>query len=192
MRSAEVATISPWQLRRAAHWLRRGGLVAYPTEAVFGLGCDPRHATALRRLLQLKQRNWRKGLILIASEPTQLEPYLEPQPAEVQAKALASWPGATTWLWPARPSASPLLRGQHRTLAVRIPAHPLARALCRALGHPLVSTSANRAGQHPARSALEVRRKLGATPVLILPGEVNWHARPSRIVDLLTQRSVRS
>ncbi len=185
-----------WQLRRAAHWLRRGGVVAYPTEAVFGLGCDPRHAPALRRLLALKQRDWRKGLILIAAQFTQLEAYLEPQSAELEARALARWPGATTWLWPARPGVSPLLRGQHRTLAVRIPGHPVARALSQALGHPLVSTSANRAGQHPARSALEVRRKLclqkTRVPLLILHGEVNRSARPSRILDLLTGQSLRS
>ena len=187
---------SPWQLRRAGHHLKHGGLVAYPTEAVFGLGCDPRHASALRRLLALKQRDWRKGLILIAAQFTQFEAYLEPQPAELEARARARWPGATTWLWPARPGVSPLLRGRHRTLAVRIPGHPVARALSQALGHPLVSTSANRAGQHPARSALEVRRKLSLPktriPLLILHGAVNRGARPSQILDLLTGQSLRS
>ncbi len=185
-----------WQLRRAAHWLRRGGVVAYPTEAVFGLGCDPRQAPALRRLLALKQRDWRKGLILIAAHFAQFEAYLEPQSAELEARARARWPGATTWLWPVRPGVSPLLRGQHHTLAVRIPGHPVARALSQSLGHPLVSTSANRAGQRPARSALEVRRKLGwqksRVPLLILHGEVNRSARPSQILDLLTGQSLRS
>ena len=100
---------------------------------------------------------------------------------------------ATTWLWPARPQVSPLFRGVHQTLAVRIPAHPVARALSRAFGHALVSTSANRSGQNPARSALEVRRKLGAhTPVLIVHGEVNRRARPSQILDLVSGQAVRS
>jgi len=168
-------------------------LVAYPTEAVFGLGCDPRNIAALRRLLALKQRSWRKGLILIADEWSQLASYLQPQPARVHARASASWPGPTTWLWPVRAQVSPWLRGAHPTLAVRIPAHPAARALCRVFGHALVSTSANRAGQNPARSALEVRRKLGAhTPILILHGDVNRRARPSQILDLLSGQALRS
>lgn len=181
-----------WQLRRAARWLKQGGLVAYPTEAVYGLGCDPAQSDAVQRLLALKQRSWRKGLILIAAEPSQFAPYLEAQGAEIQALALATWPGATTWLWPAREQVSPLLRGKHSSLAVRIPAHPLARALCRVAGHPIVSTSANRSGQHPARTALEVRRKLGRYPILVLHGAVNRRAKPSQIIDLLTQRHIRS
>jgi L-threonylcarbamoyladenylate synthase len=189
-----LATAFPaWQLRRATRWLRQGGLVAYPTEAVYGLGCDPAQLDAVQRLLALKQRSWRKGLILIAEEYAALASYLEPQSEAVHARAHASWPGATTWLWPARPQVSHWLRGAHRSLAVRIPAHPGARALCAAFDHALVSTSANRAGQHPARSALEVRRKLGAhAPVLILHGKVDRQARPSQIIDVLTQRHIRS
>ncbi|MDD2892465.1 MAG: Sua5/YciO/YrdC/YwlC family protein [Halothiobacillaceae bacterium] len=191
--SPRVAPIPAWQLRRAARWLRAGGVLAYPTEAVFGLGCDPRNDAALRRLLALKQRTWRKGLILIADDAAQLAGYLQPLPESVQMRAQASWPGATTWLWPARAQVSLWLRGAHPSLAVRIPAHPAARALCRAFGHALVSTSANRAGQHPARNALEVRRKLGAhAPVLIVHGEVNRRARPSQIIDLLSGQAVRS
>jgi len=185
--------IPAWQLRRAARWLKQGGLVAYPTEAVYGLGCDPLNDMALRRLLALKQRSWRKGLILIAAETSQFAPYLEAQDAEIQARAMATWPGAVSWLWPAQPSVSPLLRGTHSSVAVRIPAHPLARALCREAGRAIVSTSANRSGQQPARTPLEVRRKLGArAPLLILHGTVNRHARPSQIIDLLTQRHIRS
>jgi L-threonylcarbamoyladenylate synthase len=143
-------------------------------------------------LLTLKQRSWRKGLILIAADQAQLAPYLVEQSAEIQTRAAATWPGATTWLWPAPVHVSPLLRGTHNSLAVRIPAHPLARALCRAAGHPLVSTSANRSGQHPARTALDARRKLGRYPVLILHGEVDRLARPSQIIDVLTQRQIRN
>ncbi len=166
--------------------------MAYPTEAVYGLGCDPAQLDAVQRLLALKQRSWRKGLILVAADQAQLAPYLAEQSAEIRARAAATWPGATTWLWPARAGVSPLLRGTHNTLAVRIPSHPLALELCRVAGHPLVSTSANRSGQHPSRTALEVRRKLGRYPVLVLHGAVNRHARPSQILDLLTQRHIRS
>jgi len=190
--SSDILPLSPWKLRFAAHWLRQGGLVAYPTEAVYGLGCDPLNDVAVQRLLALKQRSWRKGLILIASDPEQFAPYLVEQSAEIAARVHATWPGAVSWLWPAQASVSPLLRGAHTSLAVRIPAHPLARALCGVAGHPIVSTSANRSGQRPARSALDVRRKLGREPVLVLHGAVNRRAQPSQIIDLLTQRHIRS
>jgi len=182
---------SPWRLRFAAHWLRKGGIVAYPTEAVYGLGCDPNRADALRKLLALKRRPWHKGLILIGACPGQFEPFLAPLDAERVERAHACWPGPTTWLWPAQPWVSPLLRGEHRTLAVRVPGHPLARALCDAFGGALVSTSANRAGQTPARSALEVRRKLGPRSVFILSGPVDRKARPSRIIDIHSGRVLR-
>ncbi len=180
---SNLPRIAPWRLRLAAHWLRKGGLVAYPTEAVYGLGCDPTDVQALTRLLALKQRPWRKGLILIGADAAQLYPWLGPLDEARERRVLASWPGPVTWLWPAQPWVSPLLRGEHRSLAVRVPGHPQARALCAAFGGAIVSTSANRAGQHPARSALEVRRKLGSRGLLILGGPVNRQSRPSRIMD---------
>ena len=192
---ASTPCLHPWQLRRAARHIKRGGLVAYPTEAVYGLGCDPRNTQALRRLLQLKQRDGRKGLIVIGAHFKQLAPLLVPVSSTLQARAEATWPGAHTWLWPAQDSVSPLLRGMHTSLAVRVPGHRLARALCLAAGSPLVSTSANRAGQHPARTALAVRRKFAGQAgreLLILHGEVNRFARPSRIVDLQTEEPLRA
>ncbi|MGK0673490.1 MAG: Sua5/YciO/YrdC/YwlC family protein [Halothiobacillaceae bacterium] len=183
--------LAPWRLRFAAHWLRTGGIVAYPTEAVYGLGCAPTRTDALRKLLELKRRPWHKGLILIAARPIQLEPFLVPLDTERVERAHARWPGPTTWLWPAQPWVSPLLRGEHRTLAVRVPGHPLARALCDAFGGAVVSTSANRAGQTPARSALEVRRKLGHRGLFILSGPVDRKARPSRIIDIYSGRVLR-
>ncbi|MGC8731374.1 MAG: L-threonylcarbamoyladenylate synthase [Halothiobacillaceae bacterium] len=182
---------SPWRLRFAAHWLRKGGIVAYPTEAVYGLGCDPTRTDALRKLLELKRRPWHKGLILIAARPVQFEPFLAPLDTERVERAHAHWPGPTTWLWPAQPWVSPLLRGEHHTLAVRVPGHPLARALCDAFGGALVSTSANRSIQEPARSPLEVRRKLGPCTVFIISGAVDRKARPSRIIDIRSGRILR-
>ncbi|MEW6445082.1 MAG: L-threonylcarbamoyladenylate synthase [Pseudomonadota bacterium] len=182
---------SPWRLRLAARELRRGGMVAYPTEAVFGLGCDPANPRALLGLLRLKRRPLDKGLILIGADSGQLLTWLGPIDEARAARAEASWPGPTTWLWPAQPWVSPLLRGAHRSLAVRVPAHPLARELCKSFGGALVSTSANRNTQRPARTALEVRRKLGPRAALILSGPVDRAARPSRIIDLRSGRLLR-
>lgn len=181
--------MTPQQLRLAVHCLRRGGIIAYPTEAVFGLGCDPDAAVAVRRILALKRRPESKGLILIAAGLEQLDPYVAPLDAGQRRRVQA---GRVTWLVPARPETPRWLRGAHDTLAVRVTAHPIAVALCRAAGMPLVSTSANPGGRPPARTALAVRRQLGQGVDLIVPGAVGGAARPSEIRDLLTGNVLRA
>ncbi len=145
----------------AAAQLRRGRILAYPTEAVWGLGCDPADERAVLRLLEIKQRPVEKGLILIASHLDPLRPWLDlaALAPERLAAALASWPGPSTWVMPATPAAPAWIRGQHDGIAVRISAHPLVIALCDAFGGSLVSTSANLTGEPPAydRAALDPR-----------------------------------
>lgn len=170
-------------LAQAARTLRTGGIVAYPTEAVYGLGCDPRNERALNRLLEIKQRDPHKGLIIIGASFDQLAPYLAALDDNTRARILPSWPGPVTWLLPARDDVSPLLRGAHHTLAVRVTAHPLAAALCRAFGGALVSTSANRSNASPARTAEQVRVELGTALDDILEGTVGTLANPTEIRD---------
>jgi L-threonylcarbamoyladenylate synthase len=179
------------RLRAAARVVKFGGLIAYPTEAVYGLGCDPRNEAAVRRLLALKRRPMHKGLILIAASFEQLEPFLQPLSASDRARLAATWPGPYTWLIPARPDTPRCLRGRHDTLAVRVTSHRLAAALCRACGYPLVSTSANLSGHPPARTALAVRRQLGSNLDYLLPGPTGGAAQPTEIRDLHTGRRVR-
>ncbi len=179
------------RLRIAVRLIRAGGIVAYPTEAVYGLGCDPRNALAVRRLLAIKRRPPHKGLILIGADFAQLAPFLQTLSAADHACLAATWPGPYTWLIPARPDAPRWLRGRHATLAVRVTAHPLAAALCRACGHALVSTSANLSGRPPARTALAVRRQLGRRIDAVLAGPTGGAARPTAIRDLRSQRLVR-
>lgn len=166
-------------------------MIAYPTEAVFGLGCDPLDPGALRRLLRLKQRDAAKGLILIASGFRQLRPYLAPIPAEILARIHRTWPGPVTWLMPARPWAPRLLRGGHETLAVRVTAHPVASALCRAAGMAIVSTSANLSGGPPARTAAEVRAWFDGRIDYLLDGPVDRRASPTKIYDARSGRLLR-
>lgn len=182
----------PFQLRTAARLIGAGGIVAYPTEAVYGLGCDPLNPAAVMRLLALKQRPWNKGMILIASTITQLAPYLRPLSAELEDRVSATWPGPVTWLLPARPEVPYWLRGEHETLAVRVTAHPVAAALCETFGGALVSTSANLAGHEPARRALTVRRELGQQVDYILHGALGGSDRPTEIRDAQTGRIVRA
>lgn len=170
-----------FRLRRAAAALHAGAVIAYPTEAVWGLGCDPANAAAVLRLLALKHRPLDKGLILIAADAAQLRAFLAP--AALPEPVTASWPGPSTWLLPAAADTPRWLTGEHDTLAVRVTAHPLAAALCRAFGGPLVSTSANRAGRPPAKSALAVRREFADDLDLIVNGPLGALARPTPIRD---------
>lgn len=178
-------------LKRAIRCLATGGIIAYPTEAVYGLGCDPRCATAVRRLLALKRRSWRKGLILIAADYEQVETYLEPLSPDLHPRVFATWPGPVTWLLPARSQVPRWLRGHSSKLAVRITAHPQAVDLCRGWGGPLVSTSANRSGRPAARTALQVRRLFGHALDYIVPGACGDRDRPSEIRDALTHETLR-
>ena len=174
------------RLALAARWVVRGGLIAYPTEAVYGLGCDPMDGAAVRRLLALKARPECKGLILIAADWAQLAPYVRGLGPERMVAIQATWPGPVTWLLPARRETPRWLTGDHATLAVRVTAHPLAAALCRRWGGPLVSTSANAAGRPPARTALAVRLALGSGLDYVLSGPCGGAPRPSSIRDGVT------
>jgi L-threonylcarbamoyladenylate synthase len=166
--------------RRLKAHLKRGGLIAYPTESCFGLGCDPGNRKAVQRILKLKQRPQRKGLILIASNYRQVSRYLEPITPVDQLKLQNDSAQALTWLMPVRPSCPRWLRGEHETLAVRLTAHPFAKQLCRNAGSALVSTSANRSGQRPAKTRAECQRLFGKK-VWVLRGRVGKRRQPSTI-----------
>jgi L-threonylcarbamoyladenylate synthase len=183
--------VNPWKIKQAADVVVSGGIIAYPTEAVYGLGCDPFNDMAVVRLLQLKHRAPEKGLILVAATLDQLEPVITIPNDEIRRKISATWPGAVTWVVPARPGISPLLTGAHQSLAVRVSAHPVVQALCREIDQPLVSTSANLESGPPARSALAVRRIFNQQVDYIVHGTVNRAANPTEIRDALTGRILR-
>ncbi len=172
--------------------LHAGGLIAYPTEAVYGLGCDPMNYAAVEWLLLLKQRPWQKGMILIAAAIEQLQPYIQPVAPEHQAKLDATWPGPNTWLIPASENCPTWIRGRHETVAVRVSAHPVVQQLCNTFGGAIVSTSANHAGKPPARTPIRVLRDLGGEVDYCLHGELGGAARPTMIRDLLSGEVIRS
>ena len=171
---------SRFSSKNLATHLRRGGVIAYPTESCYGLGCDPDNRRAVQRILKLKQRPQHKGLILIASDYHQVARYLQPLTLEQQQRLKEAGAQAITYLMPAKPSCSRWLRGAHNTLAVRFTAHPIAKQLCRSAGSALVSTSANRSGQRPAKTYAECLRLFGKK-VWVLPGRVGRRKRPSTI-----------
>jgi L-threonylcarbamoyladenylate synthase len=173
----------------AAH-LKRGGLIAYPTESCYGLGCDPNNRRAVQRILKLKQRPQHKGLILIASSYFQITQYIQHITKEEQAKLQRDGAQAITYLMPARPSTPRWLRGKHDTLAIRFTAHPLAKNLCRTSHSALVSTSANRSGMRPTKTYAECQRLFGKE-VWVLRGRVGKRKQPSTIRAWLDDRIVR-
>ncbi|HPY40908.1 MAG TPA: L-threonylcarbamoyladenylate synthase [Thiolinea sp.] len=179
------------QINEAANVIQAGGLIAYPTEAVFGLGCDPANEVALARLLELKQRPAHKGLILIAAQLEQLVAYIPELSPEILARISPTWPGPYTWLLPVRPEVSPLLRGEHSSLAVRISAHPVCQALCQQLGHPIVSTSANPTHQAPARDLSTLNQYFAAQLDLVLNLPLGQQQNPSEIRDALSGQLIR-
>lgn len=183
--------VSPFRLRMAVRCLAAGGVIAYPTEAVYGLGCDPDNGNAVHRLLAIKGRSVGKGLILVAADYMALRPYVAPLDPIRMALVHATWPGPTTWLMPARPDTPAWLTGTHNTIAVRVTAHPMASALCRQWGGALVSTSANRASHPPARTHLEVRARLGDAIDVILVGRCGGRTRPTTIRNARTGAVIR-
>lgn len=180
-----------WRLRQAARIINSGGIVAYPTEAVYGLGCHPLDPDAISRLLRLKQRPISKGLILIADRIESLYPYIGTLTDPNMQAVRDSWPGPATWLIPATQNVPYWLTGKHTTLAVRVTDHPIAAALCRAAGTPLVSTSANISQHPPARTPLQVQLRCAGGVDFILHGETGELKRPTPIRDALSGRIIR-
>ncbi len=176
----------------AVEVVRNGGVIAYPTEAVWGIGCDPWNQKAVERILTLKRRPVEKGLILVAANESQLAPLLEPLTAEQRQTLREHWPGPFTFLIPDLNQWTPgWVRGQHSSVAVRVSDHPVVQRLCEAWGKPLISTSANRAGEEALRTQKEVVSVLGKEVDLVIPGAVGENPTPSQICDLVTGQIIR-
>ena len=176
------------QPHQAASLIHSGGIIAYPTEAVYGLGCDPDNFDALNRLLALKNRPWKKGLIIVASHWEQLDDYVDfsKMTAKQITQAKQKWPGPVTQVMPAKASVNPKLIGSFDTIAVRISAHPVVQQLCQSLGKPLVSTSANLSGESPALSIEQIEQTFEHKIDAVIIGELGEQTQPSSIIDALT------
>lgn len=172
--------------------LKNGGIIAYPTEAVYGLGCDPRNLKALERLIDLKQRSPAKGFILVAASVEQVKPFVAELEEEIWQKVRLTWPGALTWLLPVNNSISPLLYGKHYTIAVRVSAHPVVVELCESFAGAIVSTSANPSFKDPAKTSNQVQEYFADKVDYIVEGEVDPNAKPSEIRHALTDEVIRA
>ncbi|MDG6897515.1 tRNA threonylcarbamoyladenosine biosynthesis protein RimN [Actinobacillus delphinicola] len=167
-------------------------VIAYPTEAVFGLGCNPYSETAIQRLLALKKRPIEKGLILIAPALHYFQDFvdLEALTDEQYQRLNQLYTPATTWIVPVKMDVPRLVRGKFDTIAIRLCAHPDVTALCEGGKMPLISTSANLTGKEPARTYAEVYQQFGKD-FPVLEGQVGGAKNPSQIKDLFTNQIVR-
>lgn len=182
-------------VQTAASHVQNGGVIAYPTEFCFGLGCDPRNAEAVNRILRIKRRKAAQGLILVAASTNQLRPWLMPQlfsgDDPMLERARRYWPGPVSWIMPANRRTSRWVRGSNAGVAVRVSAHPLVQALCRSAGTAIVSTSANRHGKAELRSTQQVLKWLGDEVDFVLDGRCHGGSAPSALVDAATGRVLR-
>ena len=179
-------------VEQAAQCLHDGKIIAYPTEAVFGLGCDPANETAVRQLLSLKGRPATAGLILIADQFERFDPFIKPVSETLYQRALSSWPGPVSWLFPRADSVPGWLAGDHDTIALRLTAHPVCRALCAAFEGAIVSTSANPSSSEPAVSAGQVEEYFGSSLAGIVEGALGRDGKPSEIRDLVSGAVIRA
>lgn len=178
----------------AASMLRGGGVLAYPTEAVFGLGCDPHAPIAFRRIFDLKQRPPQRGVLLIAADYAQVERYIavDAVPTARMDQIRAGWPGPHTWIFPRAPDVPAWIAGEHPDIALRVTAHAPAAALCRAFGGALVSTSANPHGKPPARALDVLESYFGEALDGVLDAPLGGQSTPTVIRDALTGAIIRA
>lgn len=185
-------SLSDLEFKTACDALARGGVIAYPTEAVWGLGCDPANADAVQRILKLKNRPAAKGLIVVAADMDQVADLLEPLDTTQLDQLRATWPGPVTWIIPdPRGVFSHWVKGEHPSIAVRVSAHPVVQQLCLEFGGPIVSTSANIAGQAEIRDRSELVVTFAEIIDCIVPGELGSAATVSEIRDLVTGAKLR-
>ena len=183
----------PRHLQRALQVLDTGGVIAYPTEAVWGLGCDPFDPIAVERILWMKKRPVEKGLIVVAGSITQVAALVAPLTSQQKMLLQETWPGPTTWLLPDTDQCFPAwVRGNFSSVAVRVSAHPLVRKLCLAYGSPLISTSANPSTLPPARSRIRVETWFGRKVDYVLPGCLGSNPKPSTIRDIMSGIAIRA
>lgn len=180
------------EIGAAAALLREGGVLAYPTEGVYGLGCDPDNRAAFERIFAMKRRPPEQGVLLIAADFEQVRGWIGNAPEAALERARAAWPGAHTFIFPRSSRVPEWIAGGHAGIALRVTAHPPAAALCRAFAGPIVSTSANRHGEPPGRTAQEVASLFGDALDAVLDAPLGGLDRSTPITDAVTGAIIRA
>lgn len=179
---------------KAAKALQQGQVIVYPTEGVWGMGCAPLNETAVNLLLTIKKRPIEKGLILIASEFSQLAPFIDETKLtqEIKEQIFASWPGPVTWLLPANEKTPHWLTGGSELIATRVTAHPVVRAICDEFGGAITSTSANITGSPTATNLNDIKLQFSEQIGAYVDAALGGNTQPSKIINALTGQIIRS
>lgn len=177
-------------LRKVKHHLKKGGVIAYPTESCYGFGCDPLNYKAIAKIIKIKGRSKTKGLIVIAGKIPQLNALIQPLSTSELAEISTFWPGFYSLILPTNGKTPTNLTGKHHKIACRVTKHPLVNQLCNYLDSALVSTSANKSGQQSIKTTRECRRRF-SKHVMVLPGLTQFAKRPSTIIDWQTRKILR-
>ncbi len=176
---------------QAALLLQQGGVIAYPTEGVYGLGCDPFNQVAWQRILDIKQRPANKAFIVVASEFAQIDNIIDTSAVTDLDYIMTTWPGPVTWIFPLSEKGRTLLLPGLTSLAVRISAHPIIKTVCEQFAKPITSTSANVANQTPLTDYDDVVTQFGKQVDLVIPGNIDNHIGPTPIYDAITKEKIR-
>jgi L-threonylcarbamoyladenylate synthase len=171
-------------LQEAAKWIRSGGVVALPTDTLYGLAVDPFQPAAVARVFAVKGREAGRALPLIAADAAQLAARLGPLPPLGDRLAQRFWPGPLTLLVVAPAALAPGVTAGTGQVGVRVPAHEVARAICRGAGGPVTATSANRSGEPATADPDVVERTLGGDVDLLIDTGPAPGGPPSTIVDV--------
>ena len=178
-------------IKKAVVLLKQGKIIAYPTESMYGLGCDPFNREAVVKLVKLKKRHLRKGLILVSYSFDQFKNLVKKVPEETFSAVSKTWPGPITWIFPATVKAPKWITGNRHTIAIRVSAHPIVQELCRAFGKPLVSTSANVEGKTPIVKKTDINHIFKTGIDMIVSGKIGARKTPSEIRDVETGKVIR-
>lgn len=181
--------LTPTTLAAATEQLLNDGVICYPTEAVWGLGCHPKSQRGFEKILNLKNRPNDKGVILIAGDLAQLAAYVTVDD-NLQPQLAAIWPGFITCLLPKSQHCPDYLSGKHDSIAVRLTTHPVVIDLCQAINSPLVSTSANLSGQTAIKQLDEAKQLFGKHVDYYVDAALGGEEKPSRIIQLTPEKTV--
>ncbi len=174
-----------------AKLLKQGAVIAYPTEAVWGLGCDPFNESAVRRILTLKSRPEAKGLILIGGHASHLQPWVDTLDNEAATRLLSQTERPTSWIVPDTKITPSWVRGEHQSVAIRLSQHAGVQRICQAFNGVIVSTSANPAGLDPALTQQQLTEYFGDQIDAIFDAPLGDAGQPSQILDLLNGKQFR-
>lgn len=178
------------QLLHAVELLKKGEVIAYPTEAVYGLGCDPFDEKAVEKLFHVKQRPVEKGVILAAASVAQIQDWVDLVGCDWEQEVLKTWPGPVTWVLPVKQTMPDWITGGRDSVAIRVSDHPVVQALCLAFGGPIVSTSANVTTQAPAKTCEEVKNAF-KNHVYCVSAQLGGLNKPTQIREAITGKVLR-